>query len=210
MKKILFALAAVLVLTALGAGADEPVVERQIKLKILTDAGEPVGLDLGDMTVGDTRQFFTDGGTEVTVTRLESAFEIQVEGEDEPLVVALPEGPHGDHSCDGDDCDHHVIVHKIVRGDGADATAMFHGGDGQHVIIDHGEDVSWVGGEGDGPMTIHAITGDPAARLIESGVLDDLSPEKRQAILDALRGPHDGHAKTVTVIKRRAGGDEEQ
>ena len=167
------------------------------------------------MEEGDTRQFFTDNNVEVTVTRLADAFEIQVDGEDEPLTISVPHGDHHgdfdyDIDCDGDDCDQHVFVHKIMHGDGG---AIFHGDDGHRVVIkEHTGDMVWVGddeGEGHSNVRIHRIGGDSAARLLESGALDDLSPEKREEILDALRGPHGAHGATVKVIKRKtADGDE--
>lgn len=218
---ILAGLAAMLLLLPLAAAADEHI-EREIKIKIVTDAGEALDLDLGDLEVGDTRQFFTDDGTEVTVTRTEAGYQVEVDGETETLFIPSLHGGHGcpdgeancevEVRCEGDpeDCERNVFVrkHVMVAGDGEGA-AVFHGEDGEHVVIERSsDDMVWVGGDEEGAHVMIKHMGDPAQHLIDSGVLDDLPEAKRQEILDALRAAHPPHGKRIMKIKsKEKGGD---
>ena len=131
MKRVLFPvlLAAIALTMTLAVTADDGVhVEHQVKLRIITDAGEDLELNLGELEVGDTETFFTDAGTPVWVTRTESGFEIQVDGEDDPLIINgfgigdfdIDVGDIDiDIECDDDeDCDKHVIIKKHIAHDG--------------------------------------------------------------------------------------------
>lgn len=202
--------------------ADEPEIERHVKLKIVAD-GETLDVELDDLEVGDSQQFFTENGTEFVVTRTEDAYEFDIEGRDEPIVVSTSE--HGAYAynyntaCEGDDCPRHVVIKKDVHidgeGEGSGRRMIFMSTDGDtHVTEGEGGAMTWIEGDGDGEGLhfIHAGGGEAAAeRLLESGALDDLDEAKRQEILDAVRaGDGDGETNVdVKVIKIRKSGEQE-
>jgi|GEM_PF-4552622 len=210
------ALLALLLLTAgaVAASAVEPVVEQQIRLKIMAD-DDLLDLDLSDLAVGESQQLYTESGKEVVVTRSEDSFEIQVEGRDEPIIVHTGAG-HAyafdvEAACqDADDCLHRVIVNSDVE-------VADHDGDEVHSMVFIGEDGDahalgdqasvWVSAKdeenGEGLHVIRVGGGEDAAqKLLASGALDGLDLAKRQEILDALR-EGSGEAKVhMKVIKK--------
>ncbi len=217
MKKATLLLIAALLAFSFAAAADEPIIEREIHLKIVSDGGQVVDLeDLGDMEPGDLQTVYTDDGTPVTVERSETSFVITVEGEDPVTVDMAAHGAMIEIDCDGDDCDHNVIIKKFMGGEGAHG--MFIGDDGTEMQLHADSEHVWVSDDSEGGATKrikiigdhggHGGHGGPMARLIASGVLDDLTPEKRAAILDALAGPHEGHERRIK-IKTRHSDDEE-
>ena len=89
MKKATLLFIAALLALSFAVAADEPIIEREIHLKIVTDNGQVVDLeDLGDMEPGDFQTIYTDDGTPVTIERTETSFVITVEGE-EPVTVDM-------------------------------------------------------------------------------------------------------------------------
>ena len=107
-----------------------------------------------------------------------------------------------------------MIIKKIMGGEGAHG--MFIGDDGTEMEIHADSEHVWVSDDSEGDGTSKRIKiigghdghGGAMARLLASGVLDDLTPEKRAAILEALAGPHEGHGRRI-MIKKRHGDDEE-
>ncbi len=219
MKKIALLLLTVLLALSSIAAADEPIIEREIHLKIVTDNGQVVNLeDLGDMEPGDLQTVYADDGTPVFIERTESGFTITVEGE-EPITVDM--AGHGTTiDIDCDDCDHNVIIkkHLMHTTDGHGAHSMFISEDGTKMELHGDHEQVWVSDDGEGGHTKtikiigdgHGDSAGAMARLLASGVLDDLTPEKRAAILEALAGDvHGAHGKRVRIKTRTSGDDEE-
>lgn len=219
---IAFALVAMTSVVVTGAAiADEPEIERQVKLKIVAD-GDTLDAELGDLEIGESQQLFTQEGNQVVATRTEEGYELDIEGRDEPILVRTGDHAYAfsfDTDCEGDDCPRHIAVTKDIEidgeGHGAGRRMVFIGdNDDIHVVGDDDGDMTWIEHEGAGEGGVHVIrSGDGAAaaeRLIESGALDDLDDAKRQEILDALRAGDGASGVDVKVIKMRRGGDHEE
>ncbi len=169
--------------------AAEPEVEHRIAIKVMAD-GEMIEIDAGGMAIGETRQSYTDSGKEVLVTRTEDGYQLEVDGKE--IDVDLPGGAHGDghHAVfNMDSSEGKKVIIKKLGGDGDAHGYHFIHGDGEpHDGAHH-----WVH-KGDGEDVDIVIEHVSAAdRLEESGALDDLSDEKRQEILDALRAGEGSH-----------------
>ena len=195
--KTIHAMTALLLLALLAPAfsfaAEEPEIERRIAIKIMVN-DELVEIDADDLEIGETRQSYTDSGKEVLVTRNEDGYRISVDGEEVDVQLPGGEGHHAFvHSSSGEG--KKVIVRKFEgEGDGH-GFHFIHGGEG--------EGHHWVQ-KGDGEDVDVVIERFSAAdRLRESGVLDDLSEEKRQEILDALREaePHQIHKQMRVRIE---------
>lgn len=195
---LLAATLATLLIAASGVACDEHAEgeSHEHSLALLLDGeSETLTLDVDDLEVGETRQFFTEGGKEVVVTRTEDGYDLTVDGKE---INIGGEGHytmlHGDH-------DAKVMIKKLISGESHGY--HFITGDGEDVEIDVDHDFHWVhGGEGDVKVMAFGA-GDAAKRLEESGVLDNLPEEKRQAILDALGEAHGTHVeKRVMIIKK--------
>ena len=162
--------------------------ERHIKLKIATD-GEMHDIDASDLEVGESRQFISDSGKEVVITRTEEGFSITVDGEELDLgghtsihaghgkKVIIKQGAHGG---DGEGV---KIIKKRMRMDGGD----------EDVMIWHGEDGEVHEIDGDHAIFMSIDRPDVAQHLQDSGALEGLSDEQRQRILDALEELHEEH-----------------
>lgn len=170
MKKTLLILIALLAVTAVAtfALAGEPEkFENHIKL-VLNVGDEPIELEAEDLAVGESREFQTDSGKPVVLTRAEEGLEVTVDGK---KINLFGHGPG------------HGFFHA------GDATKVFvaHAGEGEEA----GHHFSWVEGEGhgDGPhvVKIRRHGGDTAKRLLESGALDGLDESTRERILEELR-----------------------
>lgn len=158
---------------AIAAGlslADESKVKSRFKFKV-DSAGEAIVVD--DLAVGETRQFFTDSGKEVVVTRGDDGFHLTVDGKEIDVV-----GPHGFHGASVIDLEGEeggsvkVIVKKVGVGEESEHVMVWHGA-GHEAHGDHG--------------FAFVIQPDVAEHVVESGVLDDLAPEKREEILRVIR-----------------------
>lgn len=193
-RTLVLAAAGALVATTLFAG--EPHVERRMKIQLGSDASDVLVVEeADDMEIGETRQYFTDGGEEVLITRTETGREIEVDGK--TIVVDDDEGGVfvGSH------VDHHVrkIVERIVAE-----------GEGDHRVRAYAYSTD-LDLEVDPSLRAIELKS-PSDRLLESGVLDDLDEAKRQEILEALRsshgegfhwfeGPHGHGEEDVRVIR---------
>ena len=171
--KILALLFATLLVSAVSFAA-EPHIQHKIELKL--DGADHIAIETDDLEVGETRQFFTDSGKEVVLTREEDGLKIEVDGEE--LELGLHGGGHHAFVNVYGGSDKTVVIQKL-GGDGAHAFAFGHG-------EGHGE-LHWVekGEHGEG-FSFVIERPSAADHLIESGVLDDLDEETRQNILDTL------------------------
>ena len=173
--------------------AAEPEVEfkHHIKLKI-ADGDELIEVDAADMEVGETRQSFTESGKEVLITRMEKGYQLEVDGKEIDLGLSHGEGHHEAFHFSGDEGAKVMI--RTMGGEEGHKYAFIHkAGEGD-------EDMHWVEKDG-GDVDVFIQRFSPADHLLESGVLDDLSEEKRQEILDALRAmePHKMIQKKIIV-----------
>lgn len=161
MKKTLPLLIALLVAAAVAtlAFAGEPE-KREHHVKLVINAGdEPIDIEAEDLAVGESREFQTDSGKTVVLTRTEDGLEVTIDGK----KLDLP-GHGGAHAFfHGREGDHRFLW---VDGEG-------HGGEGH--------------GEGHHVVRIHRHGGSSAERLLKSGVLDGLDAPTRERILEELR-----------------------
>ena len=182
----------VAVAATFAVAGDGSHVERHVKLAIAGETGEePLVIEADDLEVGDTRQFFTESGKEVLLTRTEDGYDIEVDGK--KIDVGMPGGGH--HTFETGDAKR-VFVFK---GDPGDT-------EGEHVFIHHGEEgYEWVqdGGENVDVQVLHH--GHPSAleHLRAKGILDELDEAARQKIVDALEElqPGDALGKKMIMIK---------
>ena len=188
-QSILAALFATALIAVAGVAiADDPEVHIEREFKVLVDGdAEAIEVDIDDMEVGETRQHFTDSGKEVLITKTEDGHTLEIDGK----TIEIGGEGHAFHA--------HSFGHEnakviVKRFDSEEGFHFIHA-NGDEVTVDVDEDFQWV--QGDEAKAFHVLhLGDHGAaqRLEASGVLDDLSDEKRQQILDALRsaGDHEG------------------
>lgn len=187
---VLLAAAAVATLTFAG----EPgKLEHHVKL-MLNAGDEPIEIETEGLAVGESREFQTESGKAVVLTRTEDGLEVTVDGK----KLDLP-GHGGAH-------------------------AFFHGGEETKIFVAHtgeGEEGEhrfvWVDGEGHGAaghgeghhvVKIHRHHPDAAKRLQASGVLDGLDAPTRERILEELRKIDTERAVEMTQKVIVRGGDE--
>jgi hypothetical protein len=154
--------------------------------------GETINLDLDDLAEGETRQFFTNSGKEVVVTREADGLNLSVDGEEIELG-----GPG-----------RHVMVHRT--GDGDHDFVFHHDGDVDHeaVSIHLDGDHEWIDADGDAKVFIMKAHGSPAQHLIDSGVLDQVDETAREAILEVLRELEPKHEVRRMVFQKKGEGDD--
>jgi hypothetical protein len=187
-----------------------PHVERHVKLAFTgEDGGEPLVIEADDLEVGETRQFFTESGKEVVLTRTEEGYDLEVDGEkidvDAPGAghyafetgdskrVFVFQGDHGD--AEGVTEDEHVFIHQGEEG----FEWVQAGGDGE-------EGFEWVQAGDGAAADVHFLhAGHPTAleHLRAKGILDELDEATRQKIVDALTEiePEGHQAKKMIMIK---------
>ena len=195
-----------------GSGDDSDVVVHErhhIKLK-LDDKMDVIEID--DLDIGESRQFFTDDGEEIVVTRSEDGVEITVDGEEIDLpktvrVETLHEEVHGDG-------DHGVGERKVIvrtgHSDGHNAVWVTSGAEGDAVVeienLGDAHRMHWVSSEGE---NIEIRRPSAADHLKESGALDGLDETERQAVLDALEDfDSEGLHRKMVFIEKDEDGDE--
>ncbi len=187
-------LLAILLAPALSFAAGEPERQHRIAIKVAAD-DELIEIDGSDMEPGETRQSYTDSGKEVLVTRTEEGYRLEVDGKEIDVDLPGGDGHHAMFNMESSE-GKKVIIRKFEgegEGDGH-GYHFIHGGEGDHHWVHQGD------GE-DVDVVIERLSA--AERLAESGVLDDLSEEKRQEILDALREmePHEIHKQVRVMIE---------
>lgn len=175
--------------------------ERHIKVKI-DSAGET--FDVGDMEVGETRQFFTEAGEEVVVTREDDGYTLSLDGREIELVSP---GEHrlavrldAEKGEDGLD----VLLSKVVEvGDEGENVFLVSGddagGDGHDVFVWHEDDA----GEGGSHSLSFMVKKDVLSQVLASGVLDKLDEATRQEIIDEIEKAEGNtvvHSATRTIV----------
>ena len=153
----------------------EPDKHHHEEVKVMVN-GEKLSLELDDLEEGETRQFFTDSGKEVLITREADGLNISVDGEEIELGGK----------------ERHVMVKRL--GDGDQSFVFHHDGDSntEDVRIHLGSDHEWVDADGTKVILMKAPKS-PAQHLIDSGVLDQVDETAREAILEVLRGIEPQH-----------------
>ncbi len=207
---------ATLIAVGVSFAGEEHEVKYRIKV-VLDDEAELIDVEFDDMEVGEARQFFTDSGKEVIVTRTEEGHKLEVDGREIDLGLhgALHEhhGAHvGIHKCKKGEKEHccegasKVIIHKQGHEDGEiEATAdvfVMVGDEGEHHIEHLGEHHKRVKMILDHPNALE--------HLLESGVLDELDPEARQKIIDTLKDIEPEEGKKVIRLKTIAVDEEDE
>lgn len=206
-------------MTAIAAPAGDGEEEHKVRIKMIKDSTLDLDLELENMEVGESRQHFTEDGKEVVITREEDGYKINVDDEEINVITEQ----HVKVMTGGD---HKVMVMSTGAGEenvdvligepGEKRTMTFVGEDGEKskFIVKEGahsyafstgdDDHVWVSADGEthdiGDKKVVFIGKESAAdKLLKSGALDDLSDEKRQEILDALKSGEPQIEKTIKV-----------
>lgn len=174
--------------------AGEGHEKKLIKL-VLTEDSEPVEVDISDLKVGESRQVIDQEGHEVVVTHLEDGLEVTVDGEAIELPMAGHHGAREAH--EAHPAGHRkVIVQRIEGGEAVDVD----------VDLDMSTEMHEVHGLAGHPQVIVRRHENAAKRLIDSGVLEQLEPEVREQILEALRQETDGgddSSSEIVIVEKR-------
>lgn len=169
-------LAACLLLAGAAAADDVTIIKKhmhegQAKFVLATGDGAPEVFEIdGGLEIGESRQFFTEGGMEIVVLRTEAGFDVTIDGE--PIETGATTMKIM-HLGDGDGTDHQVRIEngsklKVIRL-GGDGDILVEGGDADvDVDADMGVKVIRLKGEGDqhieigeaGHKAIFITTGD--------------------------------------------------
>ncbi len=191
--------ASLVAVTFTFAGEEPEIkVERHIKLA-LTDGEEPLVIDAHDLEVGESRQFFTDSGKEVLLSRTDDGLTLEVDGKEMNLGMR-----HGDHhsSFNMTGGEHGKVIIKQLHGMGEDGEDGEHGEHAFHYVHSD-EDFQWVD-EGSGDVRVKVGPHhSPLQHLLDSGVLDEVDEATRQKIIDTLKEaePHGGHMRKMIRIE---------
>lgn len=210
--------------TRAGEDHDVQTVEKHAFKVVIADdesGSDVIKLDGDDLKIGESRQFITDSGKEVVVTRTEDGLDVTVDGESLDLpsfgdididIDGAHDGAHSMMFFKTVEGGENVDVKKVIVKGGAHAShnMVFIGEDGKKVEIkgDGGEDgFHWVkkfhvGGDGEGPhiVKLHGSAG-AVEHLKSSGALDSLTEEQREKVLKALEsyGAGDGEPKMMVI-----------
>ena len=204
-------LACLLVLCAGVAVAGDDgniVVHERHHIKLELDEAMDV-IEIDDLEVGESRQFFTDDGKEIVVTRGEEGVDITVDGDeiDIPKTIRV-ETLHEEFHGDGD----RKFVIRTGHSDGHDNVWVTSGGEAKAIVeigsLGDGHAMHWVSSDG-GDIRIRRSSA--AEHLKESGALDALDEDQRQAILDALEEfDSTGLHRKMLFVEKVADGDGEE
>ena len=123
----LFLALATLAPTTIHADEPEVQIEKQFKIVVAGDDADAFRFEADDLEVGESRQFFTDSGKEVLVTRTEDGLDIEVDGEELDIrglhkqhVIIRTDGENADEAHSlliealGDDSDHNFASNLIL------------------------------------------------------------------------------------------------
>lgn len=184
-------------MTTFAFAGDEPEVkvQRHVKIALAGDGEggtEAIAIDVENLEIGESRQFFTDSGKEVLLTRTEGGYALEVDGKE----IDLGLGGHHALLSSGDHAKAQVFLHKM-KDDGEESEHVFihHGeGEGFHWVSGGSEDVKVV-------MVPHGQHTSALEHLRDKGILDELDEGMRQKIVAALEELEHGcmHRKTVVV-----------
>ena len=190
--QLLSALFALVLIVPFGSATaeNEATAERRVKVVVADHEGETEVLELRgeSLEVGESREWVTDSGKVVVITRTEEGFSVTVDGEEIDLG-GLPLG--------GEDGEPVKVIRKIVKT-----------GHGETVDIEGLDELdleSLVLGEG-GAHGAHVIRlgfSGLKQHLEESGALEGLSDEQRHRILSAIESYGAGGAAKVIKIETR-------
>ena len=156
--------------------------------------GEKIDLSSEELEEGDTRQFFTDSGKEVLLTREADGLKLTVDGEDIHLGGL---GSHGKG---------HVMVKRFGAGD--HSFTFDHDGDHEDVSVFFGESHEWIHADGDAKVFFLKDHKSPAEHLVDSGVLDQVDEAAAEAILEVLREIEPRHQMRRLILEKAGEGDE--
>lgn len=178
------------VAVAVAAGAangdadDETILEERHHIQLKLDDDMEL-IEIDDLQPGESRQFFTDEGKEIVITRSDDGIEITVDGEelDVPKIVrvkALHEG-----TLDGEG---RKVIVRTQHADEHGAVWISSGQEGESVVEierlgEGGHRMHWVSGDG-AKIELHRRSA--AEHLETSGALHGLDASEREAILEAL------------------------
>ncbi len=188
--RLFITLITALLVTGTFVFAHEGEERHKMKLKFGLDME---AIEIEDMEVGETRQFFTEEGKEVVVTREEQGYELTVDGKE--IDIFSPGGHHGASvvHLDGDEGEGHVnvFVKKMVMGEGdgeGDESVFVFSGDDEG---EHGEHENFVwtteGGEDANVSIFVNKKKDVLSHVLESGVLDQLDTAARDEIIRVIK-----------------------
>jgi hypothetical protein len=182
-------LAALLVAVPFAALAgDDAEVKHQVKIKIVQD-GDLIDVEADDLEVGESREFKSESGKDVVITRTEEGFDVTVDGKKIELLQNITNGEGGGHR---------VIRIEKRTGDGEDVEVekehkiVVLSGDEAGTINADGHAIAFVHGEG----TLDAV--------LKSGALDKLDAKTREEVIAALKkafAAHDGKHQIKVIVK---------
>lgn len=177
------------VLTAGHDGKHE--ARHEVKIKIMQD-GDLIDIEADDLEVGESREFKSDSGKDVVVTRTDDGLEVTVDGKKLDILKL-----HADGKGDG----HRVIRIEKRIGDGDEVKV-----EKEHkVIVLSGDEAGTVHADGKAFAFVQG-DGGTLESVLASGALDKLDPKTREEVIEALKkafAEHDGEAKKrVKVIVR--------
>lgn len=186
--RIFVTLITALAVTGTFVFAHEVEERHHMKIKLGADAE---AIEVEDMEIGETRQFFTEDGKEVVITREEQGHKLTVDGKE--IDIFSPGGHHGASviDIDGEEGEGHVnvFVKKMVmgggEGDGDENVFVFSGDDEG----EHGEHFVWTEEGGDDANVSVFVTKkkDVLSHVLESGVLDQLDTATRDEIVRVIK-----------------------
>lgn len=180
----------------LSAGHDgKHEARHEVKIKIMQD-GELLDLDLDGLEVGESRDFKSDSGKEVVVTRTDDGFDVSVDGKKLDIMKF-----HADGKGDG----HRVIRIEKRMGDGDKAEGKEH-----KVIVLSGDEAGTIHADAEAFAFVQG-DGGTLESVLKSGALDKLDPKTREEVIEALKkafAEHEGGKKHVKVIVRTDEKDE--
>lgn len=196
---------------ALASDDGDIVVHERHHIKLKLDEAMDV-IEVDDLEIGESRQFFTDEGKEIVVTRGEDGVDITVDGEeiDMPKKIRV-ERLHEEVRGDGEQGEHKVII-RSGHSDGHNNVWVTSGDEGKAIVeienLVDGHEMHWVSSDG---TDIQIRRSSAADHLKKSGALDGLDEDERQAILDALEefDSESPHRKMIFIEKDEDGDDSE-
>lgn len=125
-------------------GATEDVVKKEVfKIKIKSDEGEMETIEIDDLEVGEIRDFWTESGTHVLLTREEDQIKMEMDGKE----IIIPMAEEHLMLIHADEGDHHGKRKIMVIGDGT--TKAVHSGSGLVWVSEDGEITEHSGEEGE-------------------------------------------------------------
>ncbi len=172
-----------------GEDSGEVRVKHRVKMMVAGGEGEePVVVEAEDLEIGESRQFFTDSGKEVVLTRTEEGYDLEVDGEKIDVM-----GGHGHHAFKVGSGASKIFIHKSdEEHEGIEEE--------KHVFVHSGEgDFEWVS-DGADVKVLHMGHTSALEHLRAKGILDELDEETRQKIVDVLEEIQPGAVRMKKVF----------